>query len=72
MIADMVTDSSVATSLYSSVPVSDYPILDAIGNDWNTAELADALGVSLEAARARKSRLIKTLRQRFATEDILS
>lgn len=72
MIADMVTDSSVATSLYASVPVTDYPILDAIGNDWTTAELADALGVSLEAARARKSRLIKTLRQRFATEDILS
>lgn len=72
LIADMITDQSVAKLIYSAVPLSDYPVLDAIGHGWNTAELADALGVSLEAARARKSRLIKTLRQRFATEDILS
>ena len=56
----------------SAVSPDDFPILDAIGFEWSTIELADALGVSLEAARARKSRLIKTLRQRFATEDILS
>lgn len=72
MIADMVTDKSVAALIYGVVSSDDYPILDAIAGDWTTIELADALGVSLEAARARKSRLIKTLRQRFATEDILS
>jgi len=72
MIADMITDQSIAALIYSAVPLSDFAVLDAIGHGWNTAELADALGVSLEAARARKSRLIKTLRQRFATEDILS
>lgn len=72
LIADMITDQSVAKQIYSSVSPDDFPILDAIGFEWSTNELADALGVSLEAARARKSRLIKTLRQRFATEDILS
>ena len=72
MVADMITDQSVAKLIYSAVSPEDFPILDAIGYGWTTIELADALGVSLEAARARKSRLIKTLRQRFATEDILS
>ncbi|MFM7188963.1 MAG: hypothetical protein ACKO14_14240 [Armatimonadota bacterium] len=72
LVADMITDQSVAKLIYSAVSPDDFPILDAIGNEWSTIELADALGVSLEAARARKSRLIKTLRQRFATEDILS
>lgn len=72
LIADMITDQSVAKLIYSAVSPDDFPILDAIGYGWTTIELADALGVSLEAARARKSRLIKTLRQRFATEDILS
>ncbi len=72
LIADMITDQSVAKLIYSAVSSDDFPILDAIGYGWTTIELADALGVSLEAARARKSRLIKTLRQRFATEDILS
>ena len=68
----MITDQSVAKLIYSAVSSDDFPILDAIGYGWTTTELADSLGVSLEAARARKSRLIKTLRQRFATEDILS
>jgi RNA polymerase sigma factor (sigma-70 family) len=72
LIADMITDESVAKLIYSAVSPDEFPILDAIGYGWTTIELADALGVSLEAARARKSRLIKTLRQRFATEDILS
>jgi DNA-directed RNA polymerase specialized sigma24 family protein len=72
LIADMITDQSVAKLIYSAVSPDEFPILDAIGYGWTTIELADALGVSLEATRARKSRLIKTLRQRFATEDILS
>lgn len=72
LIADMITDQSVAKLIYSAVSPDEFAILDAIGFGWTTVELADALGVSLEAARARKSRLIKMLRQRFATEDILS
>jgi DNA-directed RNA polymerase specialized sigma24 family protein len=72
LIADMITDQSVAKLIYSAVSSDEFPILDAIGYGWTTIELSDALGVSLEAARARKSRLIKILRQRFATEDILS